>query len=461
MTVQHKLEITTLRSLAELFSERGCDTVMQSELLAAASDGDREFVKSVKARDLLVEIFRAVWKNILVKTEDRIKFSSDPRNTLTGIFAVMFSEFLEVEPALGRCIILECHRYDREKIRMTFMIHEVVEFIRVTEEYITQQCKAGAFLPINPSAVLELLLSVADGMMFAWFIRGEFSYPTKLRFEDFETMSRVLISSLFLPSTEQSKKYYDSVADQYEDLYTDGISLAENSIVGDMLADRLKPSARVLDLGCGTGLGYELLSQRKGANFEYVGIDISTGMIDAANHKFLGSENAKFHVMNIDNLAFFGDGQFDVCTSLFGSFSHVLNHTKAIGELHRLLKPHGKLFLMVYSRYSLRNFYSALTGFRPSLLSEVRPYEIRKTSGSIFADARFYTEASVRKSFSGFDDVTVHGLNCRLELPFFATRFRDCSAKQQAKRFLLNEMKRLSKTPNRCHSLIVEAIKPT
>lgn len=410
-------------------------------------------------RDILIAVFREVWRAINVRALPILEHNADPRDALGDVFSCVFDVFFHDEPHLGKCVIVESHRYDKTKIAQCFGIPEYTDFLKTVTDYVQQHVDSGEFVAVNASALVELLLSMQDGMMFAWLMRDDFAYPATFTRDDFDAVARILVSSVFLPSVEQSKQYYDSVADKYDALYTDGVSLAENAIVGDMLASATPSNGTVLDLGCGSGLAYELLARRLTGTFTYVGIDISPGMVRAARHKYLGVHGCKFSVMNMEDLSLFHTASFDLVVSLFGSFSHVLNWAPAIAEIARVLRPGGKLFLMVYSRYSLRNITQAIFRLSPGLLSEVRPYEIRKTSGSIFADARFYTSASISLRFPNFSNIRVSGLNCTLELPFWRPGLRASENADRAQGYLRREMKRLSRCPNLCHSLIIQGEK--
>jgi ubiquinone/menaquinone biosynthesis C-methylase UbiE len=255
--------------------------------------------------------------------------------------------------------------------------------------------------------------------------------------------------------------YYDQLAAAYDQLYTDAVSVGENSIVGSLIREYFLDGVRILDLGCGSGLALELLKERHGHSASrYVGIDISSRMAQAGREKFRSDPNAEFHVMDMQRLSHFGDASVDVVLSLFGSFSHALNHDAAIAEFQRVLRPGGRFLVMVYSRFSLRNILHACLKLSPGLLAEVHPYEIRRASGPPFIDARFYSRKLVHDAFGMFDDVCVDGLNCLFEMPLFNTYFRNPTKRAVIERLLRNEMKRLALWPYLCHSLIITGRRP-
>lgn len=447
---------STLKRIANIFIEKGCDNISLNELSASLQMIPEDISSEWSCtRLILKDIFKFVWSKVVSNTKTTLNKEIDPRDALSNAFTDLFKLFLVDEPILGKCVIIESHRYDKDKIQLCFLIPEVTTFLNMIREYVNDNYKTGHLTSINPDALLELFLSIQDGMMFAWVIQDDFNYSSKFSIKDFETISRMLVSSLLISPAEQSKTYYDAVAPTYDDLYNDGISTAENSIIEDLLKETLKTGNIILDLGCGSGLGYELISKHLKGDFEYTGIDISSEMVHNANKKYIGFENVNFLTMDMTDLSYFHRNSFDAVISLFGSFSHVLNYSKAVSEIERVLKPGGIIFIMVYSRYSLRNLIKTAVRFSIQSLAEIRPYEIRKTSGSIFADARFYTKKSAKNTFKKFSNIKIQGLNASLELPLIRLPYLPQERWDSAKRFLKKETKFLSALPNLFHSLII------
>ena len=73
--------------------------------------------------------------------------------------------------------------------------------------------------------------------------------------------------------------YWDRVSAVYDDLYMNEWSHYEDAQTRSLLRGAIpqKEPLRVLDLGSGTGLGYQLLSEL-GIAFNYSGLDISQDM---------------------------------------------------------------------------------------------------------------------------------------------------------------------------------------
>lgn len=107
-----------------------------------------------------------------------------------------------------------------------------------------------------------------------------------------------------------------------------------------------RPSDRILDLGCGTGVLCRLIADRldSRAGGVAVGIDAAGRMIQVARKK-RGGPTCEFEPMAAESLTF-EDRSFDgVVSSLF--FHHIQLDLKerALREAFRVLKPGGKLII--------------------------------------------------------------------------------------------------------------------
>lgn len=166
-----------------------------------------------------------------------------------------------------------------------------------------------------------------------------------------------------------SKSYYDRISFGYDDLYKDELSLAEDMLIKELLELHVQPGASVLDCGCGTGLARKLLYD---VDCQYVGIDISRGMLDVAERNFPG----EFFVLgDISDLSQFYDESFDCLVSLNGALSHVVDYKNAIRGFYRVLRRGGVLIVMLYSRYSISRI------LRMSFMRGSGIYKIRNSRG--------------------------------------------------------------------------------
>ena len=113
--------------------------------------------------------------------------------------------------------------------------------------------------------------------------------------------------------------YYDVITHNYDALYNNNISLAENSIVQELILEQVPKNTElsVLDIGCGTGLVYEILSTH--SDIDYVGIDISEAMVSVAQNKHQTKSTVRFLQMDANTLQHtnFTHQSFDIVSSTF------------------------------------------------------------------------------------------------------------------------------------------------
>ena len=102
--------------------------------------------------------------------------------------------------------------------------------------------------------------------------------------------------------------------------------------------------ARVLDVGCGRGVGMQILLEQFGAGQVY-GLDLDPLQIRRAQQRFAStSENrVVLAVGSVDNLPF-PDEYFDAVFD-FGMLHHVVDWQAGVAEIQRVLKPSGRSFL--------------------------------------------------------------------------------------------------------------------
>ncbi len=113
----------------------------------------------------------------------------------------------------------------------------------------------------------------------------------------------------------------------------------------------------VLDAGCSSGFGAEMLAQA-GAKKVY-GVDIAADAIKSGRSRYK-HKNLSLRTGNLAKLNF-KDNFFDLVCA-FEVIEHIENYPQAIAEFHRVLKPGGTLILStpnkaVYSPDSKKPFY--------------------------------------------------------------------------------------------------------
>lgn len=235
--------------------------------------------------------------------------------------------------------------------------------------------------------------------------------------------------------------YYNKISKNYDSLYQNPISQAEDFIVKSRLQRIISSNHRVLDCGCGTGLARELLSD---VDIKYTGLDISKGMIEMASEKFPSSS---FLEGNMADLSLFDDESFDRVISINGSFSHVQEYKRAIKEFSRVLSPGGRVFLMTYNRFSIKRM--ALLDF-----SRFGTYVIRNDRSSpIKTNAVFWCKSLIEEEFSSFRDLRISGLNVCGDL------LKKVLTKRMSRGLLCFEERSPFYIQRFAHALIIEAVK--
>lgn len=103
----------------------------------------------------------------------------------------------------------------------------------------------------------------------------------------------------------------------------------------------LRAGEKVLDAGCGTGLLAELMSAQVGDQGQVTGVDFSQNMLDLAEDRCNELGNVELHRGSVTELQFEAD-RFDAA-SCIQTLLYVDGVDTAIGELHRVLKPGGRI----------------------------------------------------------------------------------------------------------------------
>jgi ubiquinone/menaquinone biosynthesis C-methylase UbiE len=115
---------------------------------------------------------------------------------------------------------------------------------------------------------------------------------------------------------------------------------------------------RVLEIGCGNGADGVMFASH-GAR--YTGVDLTPEAIDATRRHFAAEGLAgQFRSENAEQLSF-PDDSFDTVYS-YGVLHHTLAPERAVGEVHRVLKPGGVALIMLYHRHSF-NYYVRILGY--------------------------------------------------------------------------------------------------
>lgn len=171
----------------------------------------------------------------------------------------------------------------------------------------------------------------------------------------------------------------NSIADTYDDYYLSEmgaeIDAIEKQIIGQLMSG-IQPGD-LLELGCGTGHWTEFFIQQ---GHQLTAIDASKAMLAYAHQKRL---KAQLLEANVEALPF-ADAHFPVAASIT-MLEFVDDPTKAISEIHRVLKPSGFLIM------------GCLNG--KSVLG------MNKMKDEVFQHANFLAPSTLLSTFKGFNVV--------------------------------------------------------
>jgi ubiquinone/menaquinone biosynthesis C-methylase UbiE len=104
----------------------------------------------------------------------------------------------------------------------------------------------------------------------------------------------------------------------------------------------LRPTDRVLDLGCGSGWATRLVAREAD---EVVGVDVSDEMVKQAAESSKNSVNAKFLWGSAQGIPC-ADGTFDKMLSV-ESFYYYADQDAALDEIFRAMAPGGRIFILI------------------------------------------------------------------------------------------------------------------
>jgi demethylmenaquinone methyltransferase/2-methoxy-6-polyprenyl-1,4-benzoquinol methylase len=174
----------------------------------------------------------------------------------------------------------------------------------------------------------------------------------------------------------------------------------------DILAD---VNAVVLDVACGTGdLSIELQTN---ANAKVIGTDFCRPMLAVAQEKAAEIPFVEGDAMQLS----FADNSFDALTIAFG-LRNLSNFRNGLIELHRVLKPGGKLVVLEFSAPVVPGFRGAFKFYFSNILPRIGglisgergAYEYLPDSVSKFPDQKALAEMMRETGFDvvSFDNLT-------------------------------------------------------
>lgn len=146
-------------------------------------------------------------------------------------------------------------------------------------------------------------------------------------------------------------------------------------------------------LEIGSGLGLELARLGK-LGFDVTGVDLAPNAVALCN-RYLERQgvNGRAVVQNAEALEF-GDQSFDAVYSS-GVIQHTPDIERAIAEIDRVLKPGGRILIILYHRHSWFYLLQRLSGTNVEFEGEDAPI------------VNAYTRSELRRLFARFRDLEV------------------------------------------------------
>lgn len=190
-----------------------------------------------------------------------------------------------------------------------------------------------------------------------------------------------------VPLTEKTSlvgAVFSSVAAKYDlmnDLMSFGIHRLWKKIAVQHCA--LKPGQKVLDLAGGTGDLTATCSKEVTATGQVILADINSNMLTVGRDKLINqglASGINYLQLNAESLPF-ADNYFDCIIIGFG-LRNVTDKDKALHEMHRVLKPAGRVIILEFSKPVYKHL---------SMLYDIYSFNVLPKLGKLIAnDAESY-----------------------------------------------------------------------
>ena len=140
---------------------------------------------------------------------------------------------------------------------------------------------------------------------------------------------------MFSPDTRRHAAAFDSIGERYDDAFP---HKSGQIIATQWVIDRLPPGARVLDIGCGTGVpSAGMLAE---AGLEVIGIDISTEMLRLARRAVPAGRFIAMDALELDASL----GEFDAVVAFFSLLMLRRSEIpKVVQRVLAVLRPGGSV----------------------------------------------------------------------------------------------------------------------
>jgi ubiquinone/menaquinone biosynthesis C-methylase UbiE len=158
---------------------------------------------------------------------------------------------------------------------------------------------------------------------------------------------------------------------------------------------------RVLEVGCGNGYTLGKYAQ---AGAEVYGIDVTETAVDISRKRFEYQKlKGDFIVGNAEDLPC--ESNFFDCICSMGVLHHVPNTKKAVAEIHRCLKPGGRLIVMVYHRDSIA--YRLVMPLRSLFTGKSLQQLVNEVDGAGNPKGDVYSRKELKELLAQFKDLEI------------------------------------------------------
>ena len=136
------------------------------------------------------------------------------------------------------------------------------------------------------------------------------------------------------------QEFFDLLASEWDLMFTTEDLERLSHIVDKLEADH---GMNVIDLGCGTGILFDMIRRKVGPQGSVTGVDFSLRMVLKAHRNFPFS-NVNCIDGDVAALPFRTD-YFDLGVA-FSAFPYFSNKQQAVDEVHRVLKENSKFYII-------------------------------------------------------------------------------------------------------------------
>lgn len=150
--------------------------------------------------------------------------------------------------------------------------------------------------------------------------------------------------------------YWDGISPLYDSLYSGRWSALEDAKTHDTIQKLFEQIStdrplKIVDLGCGTGLGFDLIDGQAPPESQLLGVDSSLGMLEKCQTRHPTAELRNSLIEDsIDDLP----NQLDIVLILSVTGSYIRNLDLVLQRLRSHLATDSAVLLSILSRYSMR-----------------------------------------------------------------------------------------------------------